>query len=96
MRRPVLALAALVLAAPVAAQEERGLVERGVETLMAELLRQMAPALRDLEGTVTTLEGVISEIENYEAPVILPNGDILIRRKPDLGPGPAPDADIEL
>lgn len=90
-------LAALLLAPPAIAQEEgRGLVERGVETVMRELLREMAPALRDMQDTMSVLEGVIGEVERYEAPELLPNGDIIIRRRRDLGPEPSPEGEIEL
>lgn len=43
---------------------------------MQELLQKMGPKLDEL------LEQ-IDDITNYEAPEILPNGDIIIRRKPD-------------
>ncbi len=42
----------------------------------AEFARSIGPAFADL------LEQV-DDISNYEAPEILPNGDIIIRRKPD-------------
>ncbi|MCL3883697.1 hypothetical protein [Marivita sp. GX14005] len=51
--------------------------------------REMGPAMKDL----------LREVEDwsaYEPPVRLPNGDILLRRKPDPAPAPedlpAPDA----
>lgn len=43
---------------------------------------QMGPALRDLLGQV-------DDWSVYEAPEILPNGDIIIRRKPDAPDTPA-------
>ena len=49
---------------------------------MGAFLRQMGPALSD----------ILEEVEDwsrYEVPEMLPNGDIIIRRKPD----PAPKAD---
>jgi hypothetical protein len=44
---------------------------------------------------------MIGDFQNYEAPVKLPNGDILIRRKPDapvtpLAPRPGPNGEIDL
>jgi hypothetical protein len=48
-------------------------------------LRQMGPALRELVA-------MMGDIENYEAPERMPNGDILIRRKPGAPPLPAPEA----
>ena len=95
MRRLALILAT-ALAAPAAAQEAepegRSLVERGAEMVMRGLLQEMAPAIGDLERTMTILEGVIGRIEEYEAPEMLPNGDIIIRRKPEFGPDGDPGA----
>jgi hypothetical protein len=45
-------------------------------------LRKMGPALRDLVA-------MMGDIENYDAPVRMPNGDILIRRKAGAPPPPA-------
>ena len=59
---------------------------------MREFLREMGPALAEL----------LSEIEDlsaYHPPEILPNGDIIIRRKdpaPDPEPEPGPDEEIEI
>lgn len=92
-----LALALILLAVPASAQDEgRGLVERGAETMMRELLREMVPAIRDLEGTLGLLDGVLGEIGEYEAPEVLPNGDIIIRRKREPNPEPRPEEEIEL
>lgn len=43
---------------------------------MAEMMEQMGPAFTEL------LER-IDDLQNYESPEMLPNGDIIIRRKPD-------------
>lgn len=56
---------------------------------MQELLIEMGPKLEEL------LEH-IDDITNYEAPEILPNGDIIIRRKPDAPHLDVPEAGIEL
>ena len=50
---------------------------------MQEFLQQMGPAMADLLGR-------IDDLAVYEAPELLPNGDIIIRRKPDAGPLPPP------
>mgnify|MGYP006950382242 CR=1 FL=1 len=73
----------------------RGLMEemepalRGLEDLaddlepaMRNFAQEMGPALRELLETV-------EDWSAYEPPVVLPNGDILLRRKPDM---PTPDA----
>ncbi|KIN64360.1 hypothetical protein Z946_3251 [Sulfitobacter noctilucicola] len=51
------------------------------------LADQMAPALRQFADEMgPKLTDLLSEVEDwsvYQAPEILPNGDIIIRRKPD-------------
>jgi len=43
---------------------------------MAQMMQQMGPAFGDLLDRV-------DDLSNYEPPVMLPNGDIIIRRKPE-------------
>ncbi|WP_026756326.1 hypothetical protein [Sediminimonas qiaohouensis] len=50
---------------------------------MREFLHEMGPALADLLGKV-------EDITNYYPPEMLPNGDIILRRKPDTEPQPGP------
>lgn len=50
---------------------------------MQEFIQQMGPAMADLLGR-------IDDLSAYEAPELLPNGDIIIRRKPESGPLPPP------
>lgn len=53
----------------------------------ADLADQMGPALRNFaEDMGPRLGALMEEVEDwslYEAPEVLPNGDIIIRRKPD-------------
>jgi hypothetical protein len=70
---------------------------------MGQALEGMEPALRALGPQLAELVAMIGDFQNYEAPVKLPNGDILIRRKPDAPqPGlpqpetPGPNGEIEL
>ena len=73
----------------------RGLMEevepalRGLEDLADDL----EPALRQFAQEMgPALHGLLEEVEDwslYDPPVILPNGDILLKRKPD---SPSPDA----
>lgn len=95
------------------------LMEEGAKLLFRGLMSEMEPALdgmgRALDGIEPTLRQVgpalrelvalMGDIENYEAPERLPNGDILIRRKPGAPPmpavpvpgaGPLQDGEIEL
>jgi hypothetical protein len=51
----------------------------------AEFAQAIGPAFAELLDTV-------DDIRNYDAPEILPNGDIIIRRKPDA-PDWVPDPD---
>jgi hypothetical protein len=82
-------LCALTL--PLSAQAEgdvgRGadLVQEGMKLLMQGLMDEIGPALGDLKDQIV-------DWSLYEAPVILPNGDILIRRKPS----PPSEGEIDL
>ena len=49
------------------------------------LMEKMKPALDELLDTLEVLEDIDS-IEHYERPEILPNGDIIIRRREDAPP----------
>jgi len=99
--------AAILIASPLAAQEDEGglsLMEQGAQLflkgLMSEIeptideldgvLREMGPKLRDLAVAMgprlQELLGSVDDWAHYEMPEILPNGDIIIRRKPDAPP----------
>lgn len=88
------ALALLLLASPVAAQapdQQRDPDEFNLEEFtdaareaLEKLSEEILPMLKDLGERV-------GELSEYEAPEILPNGDIIIRRKVPLD-DPAPDA----
>jgi len=57
---------------------------------MQQFAEDMGPALADLLD-------VIDNIGHYQSPEILPNGDIIIRRKPDAPAFDAPESgEIEL
>lgn len=85
MKRFALPVALLLCAAPVAAQdvepEGPGLFERGAELMLRGLLDQLGPAINDVEAAMMVLGRVVEELGGYEAPEILPNGDIIIRRR---------------
>ncbi len=97
--RLVLALALLLVATPAMAQEpeeESRPLTRGVEEMLRDLFSKVEPTLRELRET-------IGNLDDYEAPEMLPNGDIIIRRKTPLEPdevpeetGPDPGDSIEL
>ncbi len=77
--------------------EPPGLFRRGAEMFLKDLLDQAEPTLDELERTwrefapeiekigpmVESLVTMVEDIRNYELPARMPNGDILIRRKPN-------------
>ena len=65
-----------------AIEEMEGLSDEMRDAVQA-LASEMGPALRELIA-------LVDEIRYYEAPEVLENGDILIRRKPDAPPYEAP------
>ena len=100
------------LALPAAAQEAEppSLMERGLRLFMEGLMEEMEPALRDLEALAEDAQPLLEQLQKdlgdavgdlnaYHAPEILPNGDIIIRRKDPLVPGEPelnPDGSIDL
>ncbi len=86
-----IALALFLTAAPASAQEEdrgRDLMAEALRLFMQGFISEMEPALEDLQGFVDNLNA-------YHPPEILPNGDILIRRKTPEEMG-APEGETEL
>lgn len=50
-----------------------------------------SPAERLQEGAAAIVEGLrlfMDQLQSYQPPEILPNGDIIIRRRPPADPGP--------
>ncbi|KIT15533.1 hypothetical protein [Jannaschia aquimarina] len=95
------------------ADEPPTMVERGLRMFMEGLLQEMEPALDDMEQSLReaqplleelrdemarALEGFDETIGAYHPPEMLPNGDIIIRRKEPLADGvePNPDGSIDL
>jgi len=80
----------------------RGLMSEMEPTLndMQEAWKDMEPALREFGPKFRQLVAMIDDFKNYDAPEILPNGDIIIRRnapllpKPDILPGPNGEIDL--
>jgi hypothetical protein len=56
-----------------------------LDKLFRGLMEQMKPALDELLETLEVLENIDS-IEHYERPEIMPNGDIIIRRREGAPP----------
>lgn len=97
--------------APVAAEETPGgsLMQEGAKLFLRGLMaqaepmldemeqafREMEPALREMGPKLKQLVDLMGDIENYDAPERMPNGDILIRRKAGAPPVPAlPDLSL--
>lgn len=75
MRVLIISLVAC-LAIPAQAQEDRGrdLMAEALRLFMQGFMAEMEPALDDLESFMQNLNA-------YHPPEVLPNGDIIIRRK---------------
>lgn len=110
-----LAVAASLTLSPAHAQEEEGtsLMEQGARLFMRGLMSEMEPALdemgralqeiepalREMGPALKQLVDLMGDVRNYDAPERMPNGDIIIRRKPGAPPPPivpAPDAPPEI
>jgi hypothetical protein len=71
---------------------------------MEKALTEVGPKLEDFGSEigpkVRQLIAMIDDFKNYDAPVMLPNGDILIRRNAPLvspaDPVPGPNGEIDL
>lgn len=82
----VYGLLAIFAVMPASAQDsdtevEQGfdLLQEGMDLLLQGLMKEIGPALLELEGKIIDLNA-------YEFPEVLPNGDIIIRRKIPLVP----------
>lgn len=77
------------------------LLEEGTKLLLRGLMEEMGPTMEELRGlademapAMKQLQDMIGDITQYHAPEMLPNGDIIIRRKTPLEP--APDGEVEI
>ncbi|MDJ0825536.1 MAG: hypothetical protein QNJ16_08545 [Rhodobacter sp.] len=83
-------------ATPLAAQDKDSdlregmdLLSEGTKLLLRGLMGEIEPALRELEGA-------LRDMHAYHPPEVLPNGDIIIRRKVPLTAPRGGDVEIEL
>ncbi|RRH76451.1 AAA+ family ATPase [Falsigemmobacter faecalis] len=100
-------LAAQQPPAPSGQPDEDGfeLLGRGARSLLQSFLGEIDPALRQMQDgmqglgpMLRDLAALLGDVQHYEAPERLPNGDIVIRRKTGAPPPPArpqapPEAD---
>lgn len=74
-----------LLASPVWGEDQteqgRDLMGEALKLFMRGLMSEMEPAM---EG----MEGLLEDLSAYHAPEILPNGDIIIRRRTPVDRGP--------
>jgi hypothetical protein len=75
------------------------LLQQGSKLLMQGLMAEIEPDLKalaeEMGPAMLQLQGMIGDLTQYHAPEILPNGDIILRRKVPLVPV-LPERDIEL
>lgn len=103
MPRPLAsALALVILAASATAAPARTILAQSTEELrlpermdraLREMMDELKPALDDALDYMRSFE-VIDDPRHYEMPEVLPNGDIIIRRRDDA-PAFSPDAPEE-
>lgn len=87
-------------------QEGLDLIEEGTKLIMRQLMEGMGEALADLDQmaedlspVMEELRAMIGDLSAYHLPEVLPNGDIIIRRKIPLmvePPRSDPEAEIDL
>jgi len=90
------------------AEEGLSLMERGAQILLRSMIERMQPqldqmgddmaaTLSDMQPALQELARIIGDIRNYDPPEVLPNGDIIIRRKrPAPAMPPGSETEIEL
>ena len=83
--------------APHAALGDDGDMDRGLSLLEDGVGLVLQGLLSEIEPRLSQLEDALGELNAYHPPEILPNGDILIRRRtPDEPPAPQRGDEIEL
>jgi hypothetical protein len=107
---PFVLMVALALAAPIRAEptqddmsEGLGLLGKGAQMLLRGLLSEMEPALEEMGKSLAELEpllrdlaGKMGSVSEYHMPEVLPNGDIIIRRKQPADLPQVPEGGIDL
>ena len=79
------------------ADEGFSLMEEGAKLILREMMSDMEPAMRDMGQAIADMQEevgpamrelsrLLGDMSAYEMPEVLPNGDIIIRRKgPSIG-----------
>ena len=98
-------LPALAQDAPTGEVDEGlSLLEQGAQMLLRGMMSEMEPALKDMadafqqaEPMLRDMLAMMDDLQNYHPPEIMPNGDIILRRKlPGEATTPLPDGEVEL
>ena len=92
MRWLIMATVVLLAGSALAEEHEpqgRDLMSEALRLFMKGLMSEMEPAFEDLEG-------LLQNLDVYHPPEVLPNGDIIIRRKTPIDKVPSEDGEIEL
>lgn len=87
-------------------RDSQSLIEHGITLLFQGIITEIAPDLEDLGNdlrdrtrtlwpAMEELAQLLDDIENYELPQRLENGDILIRRRADAPPPPPLDGALQ-
>ncbi len=82
-------------------EEGMSLLEQGAQLVLRGMLSEMEPALDDMaraleeaKPMLDDLMTMMGEVQNYHAPEMLPNGDIIIRRKLPGEIAPSPEVEL--
>jgi len=90
----IISLTLGLAAQPLSAQEDKtdmaeglNLLQQGTRLLLQGLMDEMGPLVLELQGRII-------DFSAYYPPEILPNGDIIIRRKPPVEPLPQGETEL--
>ena len=77
-------------------EDSPSVIDQALRQLLDGLIQEMEPTLDDMSEFLAEMGPALAELMDevkdwsaYEAPEMLDNGDIIIRRKPDTGEPPA-------
>jgi hypothetical protein len=84
-------------------EEGMSLLEQGAQLLLRGMMSEMEPTLKDMADALAEAEpmlrdmlAMMDDLSNYHPPEIMPNGDIILRRKLPGEAIPTPDGEVEL
>ncbi|SDX36170.1 hypothetical protein [Litoreibacter albidus] len=95
MKHLVLITAIAFCPLPAAAQDTSDSFGFGDLAPLAEGFRDLFEGIaEDMMPLMEQLSDKMTDLNAFEAPEVLPNGDILIRRKPEANPAPSPQPKV--